>query len=97
MARLYRKLRTAHADVVPYTEHLAATLCLGCDLLPCVSGIGQAGNPVELDLELARAAWNAHAERVLEYASKHQPGQKVWALKKFGPPKDNKKPAEAGF
>ena len=85
MARMYRRLRAPGQDVVPYSEHLAQTLCFGFDMLPRVSGIGQAGHPVELDLGLARAAWEAYADRVLEYASKHQPGKRIWAEQKFGP------------
>jgi hypothetical protein len=48
--------------------------------------IGLAGNSVELNLDLARAAWFAYNDRVLSWAKEHQPRKSVWALDEFGMP-----------
>ncbi len=62
--RRYRRLRTSGQDAVPFTLPLASALGLGIDLLGGSSDLTNASNH-ELDLDQARAAWEAHRPHVL--------------------------------
>ncbi|MGA7181409.1 MAG: hypothetical protein WBX11_17740 [Thiobacillaceae bacterium] len=84
MARQFRKLRAGGQEAPAFTAYMAEALISGVDLFAGnVSGLCGEGGSCELDLDLARAAWFAHSDAVLDYAAAKRPLAKVWAIKQF--------------